>query len=221
MEKITDKKFKLTPLTAIVFLFVLHIVIAGTAFFVIGIYKLSLALFTDYTFQIIDLVLYTSGFAIISIVAISLEMIKVKEAMTSVKVTTDATASGILHLMRSSRQAKTQTLDGNFFNDILKDIDPNGEVNGSIRVINLEDPTSPPLFDKEFESFEELKSLRDELFSKMLKKEGDFKGKKMTRQEMLDTMTLDELESERIKAEKNEDWTWAIAIRDKINEKNK
>ena len=94
-------------------------------------------------------------------------------------------------------------------------------VSGSISVIDLSKGKGESIFKGEFNNYDELQSLKNKLFSEMLKSQGEFKGKKMTKEEMLDTLSVEELENERIKAEENEEWLWAAAIRDKIAEKKK
>jgi protein-arginine kinase activator protein McsA len=58
------------------------------------------------------------------------------------------------------------------------------------------------------------------LMNKMLNSHKEFKGKKMTKQEMLDSLNLRELKAELKLAIETEDWLWAASIRDKIAEKD-
>ena len=62
--------------------------------------------------------------------------------------------------------------------------------------------------------------VRRNLMNKMLNSQRDFKGKKMTKQEMLDSLNLRELRAELKMAIDSEDWLWAASLRDKIAEKD-
>ena len=62
--------------------------------------------------------------------------------------------------------------------------------------------------------------VRRNLMNKMLNSQRDFKGKKMTKQEMLDSLNLRELKAELKMAIDSEDWLWAASLRDKIAEKD-
>jgi protein-arginine kinase activator protein McsA len=54
----------------------------------------------------------------------------------------------------------------------------------------------------------------------MLNSHREFKGKKMTKQEMLNELSLRELKAELKLAVEAEDWLWAASLRDKIAEKD-
>ena len=58
------------------------------------------------------------------------------------------------------------------------------------------------------------------MLNKMLSSQKEFKGKKMTKQEMLDSMGIRELKAELKMAINEEDWLWAASLRDKIAEKD-
>jgi hypothetical protein len=89
---------------------------------------------------------------------------------------------------------------------------------GSISVVDMNNPNNP-IFKGDFANFDEMQNLRDKLINKMLNTQGEVDGKKMTKQEILNSMTVEQLEKERLKAEQEEDWLWAAAVRDKIAEK--
>jgi protein-arginine kinase activator protein McsA len=76
-----------------------------------------------------------------------------------------------------------------------------------------------PIFQGDFKNMDEMNEMRKNLIDKMLNSQKEFKGKKMTKQEMLDSLSVRELKAELKIAVDSEDWLWAASLRDKIAEK--
>lgn len=194
---------------------VLTIIILSGYFLISGSYGLIKAMFTDYTTQVIDVVKFSFGLLIPFTLAIILYLVEIKELNESI-------AKAVIHMMRKERDEKTINPRG-FFNPFVplagnggQNVDPS--FTGSISIVDMSNPDNP-IMRGDFNNMEEMQELKNKLINKMLNSEGEVGGKKMNKQEILDTLTDEELEQERIKAEQEEDWLWAAAIRDKINDK--
>lgn len=215
--KKTEKK-KSTISEILKAIFVLFFVGVTLTFSFIGIARIFKALFTDYTLQTIDIAYFAVGIGLLSIFAIFVILDDIKKML-------DTTAKAVLHIMRKQNEQSKSTISSNSFSSLLGNMfgnqsvagDPNN-FSGSISVVDLSNPKNP-IFKGDFNSHEELQDLRNKLINKMLNSHGEFQGKQMTKQDMLNTMSVEELDAERIKAEQDEDWLWAAALRDKIKER--
>jgi protein-arginine kinase activator protein McsA len=94
------------------------------------------------------------------------------------------------------------------------------DISGSVSLYDVSNPDKP-IFEGDFKNSEEMNEIRKNLIDKMLNSQKEFKGKKMTKQEMLDSLNLRELKAELKIAVEAEDWLWAASLRDKIAEKEK
>ncbi|GIV43859.1 MAG: hypothetical protein KatS3mg035_0982 [Bacteroidia bacterium] len=182
----------------------------------IGLYGIVKALFTEYTIQTNDILYFFSGTGMFMLFAILIILGEIKQMLVTF---------GEL-LIQVSINQRTKDLKSNInpLSNIVRNMfGQNNTFNkndfkGSISVVDLNNPEKP-IFKGDFNNIEEMQELRKKLLEKLLNSHGEFNGKKMTKQEMLDTMSIEELDAERIKAEKEEDWLWAAALRDKIKEK--
>lgn len=216
LKKTEKKKSTINEILKAVF--VLFFVVVTTVFSFIGIIRIFKALFTDYTLQTIDLAYFAVGIGLLSLFAVFV-------VLDDIKKMSEATAKATLHIMRKQNSQLGNSSSSSPFSSLLNNMfgnqsvagDPNS-FSGSISVVDLNNPNNP-IFKGNFNSHEELQELRNKLINKMLNSQGEFQGKKMTKQDMLNTMSIEELDTERIKAEQDEDWLWAAALRDKIKEK--
>ena len=212
--KIKDPTKKPTALESLKAIFVLFFVITTSSFLFIGIFRVFKALFTDYTLQTIDIAYLSSGACLLGLVV-------VLSILNEIKKTSDATGKGVLHMMRkinSNATADSNALPG-MLGKLFGDRSSTGaDFTGSISVVDLSNPNKP-IFEGDFNNPDELHILRNKLVNQMMNSNGEFQGKQMTKQDILNSMSLGELEQERVKAEESEDWLWAAAIRDKIAEK--
>lgn len=192
---------------------VLTIIILSGYFLISGSIAITKAIFTEYVTKTIDVVKFSFGLLIPFTLAIMLYLVEIKELNESI-------AKAVIHMMRKERDEKTINPRGLFnpFGPLGgSGVDPT--FTGSISIVDMSNPDNP-IMRGDFNNMDEMNELRNKLINKMLSSEGEVGGKKMNKKEILDTLTIDELEQERIKAEQEEDWLWAAAIRDKINEKN-
>jgi hypothetical protein len=131
---------------------------------------------------------------------------------------------GLTHLLRKQNNSIPSAGASNISNMLSNMFGPKNstgnpaDFTGSISVVDMNNPNNP-IFKGDFANFDEMQNLRDKLINKMLNTQGEVDGKKMTKQEILNSMTVEQLEKERLKAEQEEDWLWAAAVRDKIAEK--
>jgi hypothetical protein len=204
---------KATPSEALKALFVLVFIGISAVFTGYGLYKIFEAMFTSYTLQTIDIAYFTSGTLLLSLFAIFVILGEVKKV-------SETTAKAVVHLMRKDKPTSNSQFS-NFLSNMFPGSAPKSpDFSGSISIIDMENPDSP-IFSGDFKNNEELQELRNSMINKMLNSKSEFKGKKMTKQDILNSMSIEELDAERIKAENAEDWLWAATIRDKIAEKKK
>lgn len=191
----------------------LFVSILSLSFTFIGSYKLFKSMFTPYELTTLDAVELGAGISIFLLMLVLLLVADVREK-------TAAIGEAMLVLLKP--QPHNIPSIGDIFKNMsgLSTNDPN--ISGSISVIDLSKGSEgKSVFKGDFNNLEELQQLKNTLLNNMLKSTGEFQGKKMTKEEMLDTLTIEELEDERVKAEEKEEWLWAAAIRDKIAEKKK
>jgi hypothetical protein len=149
-------------------------------------------------------------------------MIGIINMLSEMKKQNKAIANGVLHLLKQ----KSNKIHTTPFGDMLKDMfsrQPgmnNDDMSGSISLYNIDDPDNP-IFKGDFKNSDEMNEVRKNLMDNMLNSKKEFKGKKMTKQEMLDSLNLKELRAELKQAIDLEDWLWAASLRDKIAEKEK
>jgi hypothetical protein len=189
--------------------------ICFTAF---GIFNLLRAFFTEYNLTTLDLLYFTSGILLLFSIAIV-------NLLTEIRDQNKTIAKGVLHLLRN--KLKNEPKPKANFGDMLKDLfskQPgmdmdNDDITGSISLYDVSDPDNP-IFQGDFKNADEMNDIKKNLIDKMLNSQKEFKGKKMTKQEMLDELSVRELKTELKLAVDAEDWLWAASIRDKIAEKD-
>lgn len=187
---------------------ILMMIVVAVGFTLTGLIRLGQSLFTSYDLQAIDAIELTGGLALIFLMAIVVIAVEIKS-----KVQTIGEAVVVLLKPKPSSPSPLGS-------DLFKHLSGRGDISGSINIIDLTNGgTGESMFKGDFSNLNELHELRNKLLTSMLNSQKEFKGKQVTKQEMLDTMTLEELENERIKAEQEEEWIWAAAVRDKIKEK--
>ena len=207
-EKIKNSFF--SSLNAIV------LILTAAIFFCYGSFQLGWAMATNYTATATDLIYFSMGIIMIFLIGMT-------SILMDIKRQNQAIAKGVLHLLRQPLDSPNKPR-GTSFQDTLKNLfsrqpGMSGEdVSGSISVYDMSNPDNP-IFQGDFNNMDEMNNLRKNLMDKMLNSSKEFKGKKMTKQEMLDTLTVRELKSELKSAVESEDWLWAASLRDKISEK--
>lgn len=192
------------------------LIIVSISFVSIGTFKLIYALLTDYNLHSIDLLYFTSGILILFSIGILNLVSEIKDQNKTI-------AKGVLHLLKTKLNNEPKPTGVNF-QETLKNLFKrtpgmsDDDVSGSISIYNADDPDNP-IFSGDFKNMEEMNEIRKQMLDKMLNSHQEFKGKKMTKQEMLNSLSLRELKSELKLAVDSEDWLWAASIRDKISEK--
>lgn len=193
------------------------LIICSICFTLIGLFSMGKALLTEYSLASIDLLYFTSGI-------LMLFMIAIVNMLSELKNQNKAIAKGVLHLLK--QKVNNTPSNQSPFGDILKNLFSrkpgmsDDEMTGSISLYDLSDPGNP-IFQGDFKNSDEMNEVRKNLMDKMLNSKKEFNGKKMTKQEMLDSLNLKELNSELEIAIETEDWLWAASLRDKIAEKEK
>lgn len=211
----TPPKQKLTD-NIIVGILGLILIASSVCFTAIGVFNLVRAFFTEYNVTTLDMLYFTSGIMI-------LFMISIVNLLSEIKNQNKTIAKGVLHLLK--QKLNNNPLKPTPFGDILKNLfsrQPgvsNDDVSGSISLYDVNDPDNP-IFQGDFTNSDEMDEIKKNLMNKMLNSQRDFKGKKMTKQEMLDSLNLKELRTELKLAIDSEDWLWAASLRDKIAEKD-
>jgi hypothetical protein len=210
----TPPKEKLTD-NILIGILGLILIASSICFTAIGVFNLGRAFFTEYNVTTLDMLYFTSGIMI-------LFMIGIINMLSEMKKQNKAIANGVLHLLKQ----KANKIHTTPFGDMLKDMfsrQPgmnNDDMSGSISLYNIDDPDNP-IFKGDFKNSDEMNEVRKNLMDNMLNSKKEFKGKKMTKQEMLDSLNLKELRAELKQAIDLEDWLWAASLRDKIAEKEK
>ena len=191
------------------------LIASSVCFTAIGSFNLGKAFFTEYNMTTLDLLYFTSGIMMLFMIAII-------NMLSEIKKQNKAIANGVLHLLKH----KTNKTPTSPFGDVLKNLfsrQPgmsDDDISGSVSLYDMSDPSNP-IFQGDFKNSEEMNDMRKNLMDKMLNSQKEFKGKKMTKQEMLDSLNLIELKAELNIAIEAEDWLWAASLRDKISEKEK
>lgn len=212
----TPPKEKLTD-NIIIGILGLILIVSSVCFTAIGVFNLGKALLTDYNLTTLDLLYFTSGLFILFLIAIVNLLSEIKKQNVTI-------AKGVLHLLKQkvNNNPSKPTMP---FGDMLKNLfgrQPgmsNDDVSGSISLYDVSNPDNP-IFQGDFKNSDEMDEIKRNLMNKMLNSHKEFKGKKMTKQEMLDSLNLRELKAELKMAIETEDWLWAASIRDKIAEKD-
>lgn len=202
---------KETPLEKIATFFkslaILVIIAITVGFTIIGSYKLGKSLFTNYDLQAIDVIELVGGLSLLFLMTIVILTVEIKSKVQSI-------GEAVLVLLKPKPSPASPF-------DFLRGLAGQDGIKGSINVVDLTNgEMGESIFKGDFSNLDELKDLKNKIMTSMLNSQKEFKGKQVTKQEMLDTMTLEELEAERIKAEQEEEWIWAAAVRDKIKEKS-
>lgn len=188
---------------------ILLMLLIAIGFTTFGILNLGKAVFTSYEFQTLDAIELAGGLSMLFLMSIIVLLVEIKTKVQTI-------GEAVVVLLKPKPTMPSSPID--FFSSLAG---PDG-VKGSINVIDLSKGNAgESLFQGDFSNLNELHELRNKLLTSMLNSQKEFKGRQVTKQEMLDTMTLEELEAERIKAEQDEEWIWAAAVRDKIKEKTK
>ena len=196
----------------------LILIVSSICFTAIGVFKSGKAFFTEYNLTALDLLYFTSGIMI-------LFMIAIVNLLSDIKSQNKTIAKGVLNLLKqkvNNSPSKPTTP----FGDMLKNLfsrQPgmsDDDISGSVSLYNIDDPDNP-IFQGDFKNSDEMNEVRKNLMDNMLNSKKEFKGKKMTKQEMLDSLNLKELRAELKMAIDSEDWLWAASLRDKIAEKEK
>lgn len=209
----TNEKIKNSFFLSII---AIGLILNALFFFCYGSFRLGWAMATDYTATTTDLFYFSMGIIMIFLIVMTSILMDIKKQNQTI-------AKGVLHLLRQSLDSPNKPR-GTSFQDTLKNLfsrqpGMSGEdVSGSISVYDMSNPDNP-IFQGDFNNMDEMNDLRKNLMDKMLNSPKEFKGKKMTKQEMLDILTVRELKSELKSAVESEDWLWAASLRDKIAEK--
>jgi hypothetical protein len=212
----TPPKEKLTD-NIIVGILGLTLIVSSICFTAIGVFNLGKALFTEYNLTTLDMLYFTSGIMI-------LFMIAIVNLLSDIKKQNVTIAKGVLHLLKQKVNNNSSKPTAPF-GDMLKNLfsrQPgmsDDDVSGSISLYDVSNPDNP-IFQGDFKNSDEMDEIKRNLMNKMLNSHKEFKGKKMTKQEMLDSLNLRELKAELKLAIETEDWLWAASIRDKIAEKD-
>lgn len=195
----------------------LILILSAICFTGFGSFQLFVALFTGYEATVMDLLYFTSG-------AMILFFIGITNILMDIKTQNKTIAKGIMHLLKLGVNKNTNTRRRGSFEDTINNLlgkqpgTSNDEVSGSISIYDVNNPNSP-IFQGDFKNADEMNEIRKNLIDKMLNSQKEFKGKKMTKQQMLDTLNVRELKAELKMAVDAEDWLWAASLRDKIAEK--
>lgn len=193
------------------------LVVSSICFTTLGIFNLLRAFFTEYNLTTLDLLYFTSGILLLFSIAIV-------NLLTEMRDQNKTIAKGVLHLLKLKANGIGSKPAGSF-GDVLKNLfgkQPgmdSDDITGSISLYDVTDPDNP-IFEGDFKNAEEMNNMRKNLIDKMLNSQKEFKGKKMTKQEMLNELSVRELKAELKLAVDAEDWLWAASIRDKIAEKD-
>ena len=186
-EKITNNIF--------VAILGLILIVSSICFTAIGLFNLGKAFFTEYSVTTLDLMYFTSGITI-------LFLISMVNLLSDIKSQNKTIAKGILHLLRQRLKdennfSKPKSPLGNIFKDLFgrQPGMSNDDVSGSISLYDPNDPDNP-IFQGNFKNADEMDDIKKNLIEKMLNSQKDFKGKKITKQEMLDSLNLKELRAE-------------------------
>jgi len=197
----------------------LILMISAVYFTAIGAFMIFRAFFTDYNIKTLDLVYFASGILFVfSITIVNL--------LTEIRDQNKTIAKGVLHLLKQKIQTNNNFQSPESFGDVIKNLfgkQPGlseDDISGSISLYDMSDPDNP-IFQGDFTNSTEMGEVRKNLIEEMLNSQKEFKGKKITKQEMLDKSSLRELKTELKIAVEAEDWLWAASIRDKIAEKEK
>ena len=180
------------------------------SFVVIGTYKILLAILSDYNLTALDLLFFTSGIMITVLFTIL-------GLLSSIKKQNQTIAKGVLHILKGKLNTgvpRSSISFGDSLNNLFKS-PTDADIQGSISLVDLSNPDNP-LFKGEFSNMDEMNDLKKNIMDKMLQSQGEFKGKKMTKKDMLAKLKLSELQEELKKAVDSEDWLWAASIRDEI-----
>lgn len=211
----TKEKIKSNFFLSFIGLLLITSTICFTAF---GAFQLFVALLTPYEATVMDLLYFTSGSVLLFLIGITNILMDIKSQNKTI-------AKGILHLLKGKLDATNSTTKRRgSFEDTIKNLlsrQPgmsDEDVSGSISVYDMSNPNNP-IFQGDFKNADEMNEMRKNLIDKMLNSHKEFKGKKMTKQQMLDTLSVRELKAELKMAVEAEDWLWAASIRDKIAEK--
>ena len=209
-EKLTDNIF--------IGILGLILIASSICFTAIGVFNLGRAFFTEYNVTTLDMLYFTSGIMI-------LFMISIVNLLSEIKNQNKTIAKGVLHLLKQKLNNGPSNPKMPF-GDMLKNLfskQPgmsDDDISGSVSLYDVSNPDKP-IFEGDFKNSEEMNEIRKNLIDKMLNSQKEFKGKKMTKQEMLDSLNLRELKAELKIAVEAEDWLWAASLRDKIAEKEK
>jgi hypothetical protein len=206
-EKLTDNIF--------IGILGLILIASSICFTAIGVFNLGRAFFTEYNVTTLDMLYFTSGIMILFMIGIINMLSEMKKQNTN----------GVLHLLKQKLNNGPSNPKMPF-GDMLKNLfskQPgmsDDDISGSVSLYDVSNPDKP-IFEGDFKNSEEMNEIRKNLIDKMLNSQKEFKGKKMTKQEMLDSLNLRELKAELKIAVEAEDWLWAASLRDKIAEKEK
>jgi hypothetical protein len=192
------------------------LIVSSICFTVLGIFNLLRAFLTEYNLKTLDLMYFTSGILILFSIAIV-------NLLTEMRDQNKTIAKGVLHLLKNKLNGAPKPTGA--FGDVLKNLfgrqpgTENDDISGSISLYDVSDPDNP-IFQGDFKNADEMNDIKKNLIEKMLNSHREFKGKKMTKQEMLNELNLRELKAELKLAVEAEDWLWAASLRDKIAEKD-
>jgi hypothetical protein len=209
-EKLTDNIF--------IGILGLILIASSICFTAIGVFNLGRAFFTEYNVTTLDMLYFTSGIMI-------LFMISIVNLLSEIKNQNKTIAKGVLHLLKQKLNNGPSNPKMPF-GDMLKNLfskQPgmsDDDISGSVSLYDVSNPDKP-IFEGDFKNSDEMNEVRKNLMDNMLNSKKEFKGKKMTKQEMLDSLNLKELRAELKQAIDLEDWLWAASLRDKIAEKEK
>lgn len=179
---------------------------------IFGFAQLTRGLFTEYKATTFDLLSLTGGFLSLGFITIISMINDLKKGLKSLE-------DKLSEKQTSSTPPTTPPDISNIMSKLFSgNKDGNPGFSGSVKIINLNNPDEP-IFNGEFDDMKDFQNIKKEIVDKFLKSQGEFHGKKMTKEEVIKKMSVDELKQEEQTAIQNEDYVWAAALRDEIKKR--
>ncbi len=175
---------------------------------IFGFAQMTKGLFTEYKATTFDLLSLIGGFLSLAIITAISSINDLKKSLKSLEDKLDKKQT-------SSTPPNISNIMSKFFSNNMGD---SPEFSGSVKIINLDNPDEP-IFNSDFENESDFTNIKKEILDHFLKSQGEFHGKKMTKEEIIKKMSVDELKLEEEKAIEKEDYVWAAALRDEIKKR--
>ena len=179
-----------------------------SAITIFGFVQMTRGLFTEYKATTFDLLSLTGGFLSLGIITTISSINDLKKSFKSLEDKLNSNKS-------NSTPPNISNVMSNFFPRNMGD---STGFSGSVKIINLDNPDEP-IFNSDFENESDFTNIKKEILDHFLKSQGEFHGKKMTKEQVLKKMSVDELKIEEKKAIEKEDYVWAAALRDEIKKR--